>query len=245
MTSGQQQLSRWGYRMADMTIGRIRGLRDDVRADALRLALEEIRPGLNRVVRQRTAALRREGHSYPQALRIALAEQYAQLPASLAGPKGLQGLGDPPADADTPSTPAAREPTPAERTISAVGGMISAAITGAIGIAGAVTTTRRERADAAFGREQWRREQSAAELRGEREFALEERRLAAGISDADRAALEAERERELDARLDLLGPPVGGTSIGTVMIVGGLLVVVGVGGYMLYKKWKKRREEAG
>jgi hypothetical protein len=232
MTSGQQQLSRWGYRMADMTTGRIRGLPADVRAGALRLALEEIRPGLNKVVRQRTAALRREGRSYPQALRTALAEQYAQLPTS-------EGLGDPPAE--TPSTP---ELSPQERTISAVGGLISAAITGAIGIAGAVTTTRRERSEAAFGREQWRREQSAAELRGEREFQLAERRLASGIADEERAALEAERERELDARLDLLGPPTSGASIGTVMIVGGLLVVVGVGGYMLYKKWKKRREEA-
>jgi hypothetical protein len=240
MTSGQEKLRLWGYRMADMTIGRIRGLRDDVRAGALRLALEEIRPGMNKVVRQRTAALRREGRSYPQALRAALAEQYALLATSLMGPAGPEGLGDPPADADA-DTP---ELTPQERTIGAVGGLISAAITGALGIAGQVTETRRVRADAAFGREQWRREQSAAEQRSEREFALEERRLAAGISDAERAALEAERERELESRLDLLGPPANGTSIGTVMIVGGLLVVVGIGGYMLYKKWKKSREEA-
>jgi hypothetical protein len=247
MNPTRQRLRQWGYEMADLTLSQVKTLPDaDMRARALRLALDKMRHGLNEKVRQRTVVLRRLGRSYPQALREALAEQYVKLGAhqiqALAPGLGTNGDATTPAAQLAPTEAQATERT--EMIIGGVGRMIGAALQGALGIAGAVRESRESRRAFAFEREQWRREASQSEMRGEREYQLAQRRLASERRSGEQELLEADRERALQERLDVLGPAPSGVTVGTVLVVGGLLVVVGVGGYMLYRSWKKKREEA-
>ena len=242
MNRAQTQLRTWAYGMADQTIARIKSLGDaDSRARALRAALEDMRPGLDKLVRQRTVVFRRLGHSYPSALREALAEQYMKIAAHRVNESEALGNGDEP----SPSRPdAAREPTREERIMDSVGSLISGAITGALGIAERVQEVRQERREFQLDREQWRREQAQAETQAEREYQLAQQRLATEQRTGELEALEAEREAALEERLRALTPAgSSGLDVGTFLIVGGLLVVVGVGGYLIYKSVTKKHAE--